>query len=131
MQTIISPKHIHIIFFRHLPPPFQNSVPLASSFSILVACTYSSSLVVFTTLLAIYSLSLSFSSLRTLDTFVRLKLTTHKTSNILLIFQSRQKCAQFQQFFIRGIIKPGFNGNPIIDLISKGVRRIIHKDSFG
>lgn len=58
MQTIISPKHIHIIFFRHLPPPFQNSVPLASTFSILVACTYSSSLLVFITLLAIYSLSL-------------------------------------------------------------------------
>jgi hypothetical protein len=44
--------------------------------------------------------------------------------------QLSQEAFQLDQFPVVHVIKPRFNGNTVIDLIPKGVGRIVHEDRF-
>ena len=64
-----------------------------------------------------------------IDELLRGKLGSHHIADIvggqdLLL----QKAGQFEQLRVVGTLKPRFNGYPVVDLIAKGVRRIVHQD---
>lgn len=37
-----------------------------------------------------------------------------------------QKSFELEEFPIVGIVEPGFNGNAVVDLVSKGMGRVVH-----
>jgi hypothetical protein len=66
-----------------------------------------------------------------------LTITTMQLPTVLLLFTIRFRLAQLseeafqlQEFPVVHVIKPRFNGNTVIDLIAKGVGRIVHEDRF-
>lgn len=61
--------------------------------------------------------------------FVRLKFVAQDGANVGSgVNGPQQEALQFSQFAVVGIVPPRFNRNPIVDLIPKGVRRIVHQD---
>jgi hypothetical protein len=56
---------------------------------------------------------------------------SYDVSDIRDLMQFSAKGFQFEQLCITATIKPGFNGNPIVDLVSECMWRIVHQDSLG
>ena len=65
-----------------------------------------------------------------MNEFLCTKFISDGMTDIIRQVQFAQKAFQFEQFGIRTIIKPRFNGNSIINLIAKGVGRVVHQYSL-
>lgn len=42
-----------------------------------------------------------------------------------------QKSFELEEFPIVGVVEPGFNGNAVVDLVSKGMGRVVHQNGPG
>jgi hypothetical protein len=65
------------------------------------------------------------------DQAVTLKFGPNLVANILGIVQLSQEAFEFEEFSVGFVVKPGFYGDTIVDLVTKGVRRIVHQDRLG
>ena len=58
------------------------------------------------------------------------KLGSNGSSNVLTVMQGVEEAPQLEEFGVIGIIKPRFNWNTVVNLISKGMRAIVYQDHF-
>jgi hypothetical protein len=64
------------------------------------------------------------------DQLERLKLPPDSCSYVLGVMQRAQEPFQLQKFAIVGIVKPRFNRNSVVHLITKRMRGVVDKDGL-
>ena len=60
-----------------------------------------------------------------------LELPPHSSSDVLHVMERTQKSFKFQELRVILVIKPRLDGNSVVHLIPKGVRRVVDEHSLG
>ncbi len=68
--------------------------------------------------------------LRILDQPMSLKVSPHDVTNILRIMKFAEKFLKFEQLRVTRIIKPRFNRDAIVNLISECMGTVVNEDGF-